>query len=155
MRYSPPDGCSLGSAVQPVTIALRHLALGVDPTAAYWDFDLLDGHGGWRAEGCNITGSVGNTTTIYCTHHKNFAVLMVSDPPPPPHSPSSTCSLLLFTFYPPLPPKKCSSLVCHNPIPALPAWLFAFECFRCPCLRLESRVSSETSSLLGGAGSVF
>ncbi|XP_035387320.1 adhesion G protein-coupled receptor A3 [Electrophorus electricus] len=70
------DGCSLRSAVQPVTIALRHFALGVDPTAAYWDFDLLDGHGGWRAEGCHITGSAGNTTTIHCTHHKNFAVLM-------------------------------------------------------------------------------
>lgn len=61
-----------------VTIALRHFALGVDPTAAYWDFDLLDGHGGWRAEGCHITGSGGNTTTIHCTHHNNFAVLMVS-----------------------------------------------------------------------------
>ncbi|XP_076831327.1 adhesion G protein-coupled receptor A1 isoform X2 [Brachyhypopomus gauderio] len=70
------DGCSLRSTVQPVTIALRHLALGVDPTAAYWDFDLLDGHGGWRADGCHITGSAGNTTTIHCTHHKNFAVLM-------------------------------------------------------------------------------
>lgn len=72
------DGCSLGSAVHSVTIALRHFALGVDPTAAYWDFDLLDGHGGWRAEGCHITGSGGNTTTIHCTHHNNFAVLMVS-----------------------------------------------------------------------------
>lgn len=72
------DGCSLGSVVHSVTIALRHFALGVDPTAAYWDFDLLDGHGGWRAEGCHITGSGGNTTTIHCTHHNNFAVLMVS-----------------------------------------------------------------------------
>lgn len=72
------DGCSVGSAVHSVTIALRHFALGVDPTAAYWDFDLLDGHGGWRAEGCHITGSAGNTTTIHCTHHNNFAVLMVS-----------------------------------------------------------------------------
>lgn len=74
------DGCSLGSVVHSVTIALRHFALGVDPTAAYWDFDLLDGHGGWRAEGCHITGSGGNTTTIHCTHHNNFAVLMVSSP---------------------------------------------------------------------------
>lgn len=72
------DGCSIGSAVHSVTIALRHFALGVDPTAAYWDFDLLDGHGGWRAEGCHITDSLGSTTTIHCTHHNNFAVLMVS-----------------------------------------------------------------------------
>ncbi|KAJ3610578.1 hypothetical protein NHX12_022670, partial [Muraenolepis orangiensis] len=79
------DGCILGDAAQSVTIALRHFALGVDPTAAYWDFDLLDGHGGWRAEGCHITGSAGNTTTIHCTHHNNFAVLMkvLSFPPYP------------------------------------------------------------------------
>ncbi|CDQ62136.1 unnamed protein product [Oncorhynchus mykiss] len=78
VAFTKLDGCSIGSAVHSVTIALRHFALGVDPTAAYWDFDLLDGHGGWRAEGCHITGSTGNTTTIHCTHHNNFAVLMVS-----------------------------------------------------------------------------
>ncbi|XP_029691011.1 adhesion G protein-coupled receptor A3 [Takifugu rubripes] len=76
VAFTKLDGCSLGSVVHSVTIALRHFALGVDPTAAYWDFDLLDGHGGWRAEGCHITGSGGNTTTIHCTHHNNFAVLM-------------------------------------------------------------------------------
>ncbi|XP_029031379.1 adhesion G protein-coupled receptor A3 isoform X1 [Betta splendens] len=76
VAFTKLDGCSLGSTVRSVTIALRHFALGVDPTAAYWDFDLLDGHGGWRAEGCHITGSGGNTTTIHCTHHNNFAVLM-------------------------------------------------------------------------------
>uniref|UniRef100_A0A8C4GPB9 Adhesion G protein-coupled receptor A1 n=1 Tax=Dicentrarchus labrax TaxID=13489 RepID=A0A8C4GPB9_DICLA len=85
VAFTKLDGCSLGSAVHSVTIALRHFALGVDPTAAYWDFDLLDGHGGWRAEGCHITGSGGNTTTIHCTHHNNFAVLMkvLSFPPYP------------------------------------------------------------------------
>ncbi|XP_066536059.1 adhesion G protein-coupled receptor A3 isoform X2 [Hoplias malabaricus] len=70
------DGCSGRSSVHPVTIALRHWAPGADPTAAYWDFDLLGGHGGWRAEGCHITSSAGNATTIHCTHHNNFAVLM-------------------------------------------------------------------------------
>nr|XP_057911955.1 adhesion G protein-coupled receptor A1 isoform X2 [Doryrhamphus excisus] len=76
VAFTKLDGCSLGSVVHSVTIALRHFALGVEPTAAYWDFDLLDGHGGWRAEGCHITGSGGNTTTIHCTHLNNFAVLM-------------------------------------------------------------------------------
>ncbi|XP_036402670.1 adhesion G protein-coupled receptor A3 [Megalops cyprinoides] len=78
VAFTKLDGCSSGSGSlsQPVTVALRHFALGVDPTAAYWDFDLLDGHGGWRAEGCHITGSSGNTTTIHCAHHNNFAVLM-------------------------------------------------------------------------------
>uniref|UniRef100_A0A7N5ZWQ3 Adhesion G protein-coupled receptor A1 n=1 Tax=Anabas testudineus TaxID=64144 RepID=A0A7N5ZWQ3_ANATE len=84
VAFTKLDGCSRGSAVHSVTIALRHFALGVDPTAAYWDFDLLDGHGGWRAEGCHITGSGGNTTTIHCTHHNNFAVLMVLSFPPYP-----------------------------------------------------------------------
>lgn len=94
------DGCSLGSAVHSVTIALRHFALGVDPTAAYWDFDLLDGHGGWRAEGCHITGSGGNTTTIHCTHHNNFAVLMVS---------SLLCGASFIHFSTTMPPHKVSS----------------------------------------------
>ncbi|XP_061693163.1 adhesion G protein-coupled receptor A3 isoform X2 [Syngnathoides biaculeatus] len=76
VAFTKLDGCSLGSAAHSVTIALRHFALGVEPTAAYWDFDLLGGHGGWRAEGCHITGSGGNTTTIHCTHLNNFAVLM-------------------------------------------------------------------------------
>ncbi|XP_061818570.1 adhesion G protein-coupled receptor A3 isoform X2 [Nerophis lumbriciformis] len=76
VAFTKLDGCSLGSVVHSVTIALRHFALGVEPTAAYWDFDLLDGHGGWRAEGCHITGSGGNTTTIHCSHLNNFAVLM-------------------------------------------------------------------------------
>ncbi|XDV49767.1 hypothetical protein PO909_018954 [Leuciscus waleckii] len=76
VAFTKLDGCSPGSPVQPVTVALRHFSLGVDPTAAYWDFDLLDGHGGWRAEGCQITGSAHNTTTIHCAHHNNLAVLM-------------------------------------------------------------------------------
>lgn len=149
MSCSSADGCSSGSAVQPVTIALRHLALGVDPTAAYWDFDLLDGHGGWRAEGCNITGSVGNTTTIYCTHHKNFAVLMVSPTPPTLTSLSPPLVSISFSLC-----RKTTALSSFHS-PTLPAWLFTFECFRCPCLHHESRVSSETSSLSGDAGSKF
>ncbi|XP_023697527.1 adhesion G protein-coupled receptor A3 isoform X2 [Paramormyrops kingsleyae] len=76
VAFTKLDGCRLGSLSQSITIALRHFALGVDPTAAYWDFDLLDGHGGWRAEGCHITGSAGNTTVIHCTRNDNFAVLM-------------------------------------------------------------------------------
>ncbi|XP_013886737.1 adhesion G protein-coupled receptor A3, partial [Austrofundulus limnaeus] len=75
VAFSKLDGCSLGIAA--VTVALRHRAPGVDPAAAHWDFDLLDGRGGWRAEGCHITQSGGDTTTIRCSHqNKNFAVLM-------------------------------------------------------------------------------
>ncbi|MBN3304421.1 AGRA3 protein, partial [Amia calva] len=76
VAFTKLDGCSFGNLSQPITVAFRHFAQGVDPTAAYWDFDLLDGHGGWRAEGCHITGSAGNISTIHCTHYSNFAVLM-------------------------------------------------------------------------------
>ncbi|XP_038630054.1 adhesion G protein-coupled receptor A3-like isoform X2 [Scyliorhinus canicula] len=70
------DGCSFGNLTKHITVVLRHFALGADPTAAYWDFDLLDGHGGWHAKGCHITGSASNITTIQCMHFGNIAVLM-------------------------------------------------------------------------------
>ncbi|XP_033885677.3 adhesion G protein-coupled receptor A3-like isoform X1 [Acipenser ruthenus] len=76
VAFSKLDGCSFGNLSQPITVALRHFTQGVDLTAAHWDFDLLDGHGGWRAEGCHITVSAGNISTIHCTHNNNFAVLM-------------------------------------------------------------------------------
>lgn len=72
------DGCSFGNLTSPLTIGLRHFAQGIDPIAAFWDFDLLDGHGGWWGEGCHIISSAGNITTIQSTHFSNFAVLMVS-----------------------------------------------------------------------------
>ncbi|XP_075468823.1 adhesion G protein-coupled receptor A1 isoform X3 [Ascaphus truei] len=70
------DGYNFGNLTKPVTIGLRHFKQGVDPAAAFWDFDLLDGHGGWCGEGCHIITSAGNITTIQCTHFGNFAVLM-------------------------------------------------------------------------------
>ncbi|XP_062927823.1 adhesion G protein-coupled receptor A3 isoform X1 [Mobula hypostoma] len=70
------EGCSFGNLTKPITIVLRHFASGADPTAAYWDFDLLDGHGGWHATGCHIANSASNITTIQCLQFGNFAVLM-------------------------------------------------------------------------------
>ncbi|NXO32500.1 AGRA3 protein, partial [Cisticola juncidis] len=74
--FAKIDGCSFGNLTSPLTIGLRHFARGVDPIAAFWDFDLLDGHGGWWGEGCHIISSAGNITTIQSTHFSNFAVLM-------------------------------------------------------------------------------
>ncbi|XP_038267044.1 adhesion G protein-coupled receptor A1 [Dermochelys coriacea] len=74
--FAKIDGCSFGNLTTPLTIGLRHFARGIDPIAAFWDFDLLDGHGGWCGEGCHIISSVGNITTIQSTHFSNFAVLM-------------------------------------------------------------------------------
>ncbi|NXK58695.1 AGRA3 protein, partial [Sylvietta virens] len=74
--FAKIDGCSFGNLTSPLTIGLRHFARGIDPIAAFWDFDLLDGHGGWWGEGCHIISSAGNITTIQSTHFSNFAVLM-------------------------------------------------------------------------------
>ncbi|NXM82299.1 AGRA3 protein, partial [Oenanthe oenanthe] len=74
--FAKIDGCSFGNLTSPLTIGLRHFARGVDPIAAFWDFDLLNGHGGWWGEGCHIISSAGNITTIQSTHFSNFAVLM-------------------------------------------------------------------------------
>ncbi|XP_073402612.1 adhesion G protein-coupled receptor A1 isoform X2 [Dendrobates tinctorius] len=70
------DGYNFGNLIHPLTIALRHFTSGIDPFAAFWDFDLLDGNGGWCGEGCHIITSTANITTIQCTHFGNFAVLM-------------------------------------------------------------------------------
>ncbi|XP_069609927.1 adhesion G protein-coupled receptor A1 isoform X1 [Ranitomeya imitator] len=71
------DGYNFGENLShPLTIALRHFTSGIDPFPAFWDFDLLDGNGGWCGEGCHIITSTANITTIQCTHFGNFAVLM-------------------------------------------------------------------------------
>ncbi|XP_030058855.1 adhesion G protein-coupled receptor A1 [Microcaecilia unicolor] len=74
--FAKIDGYSLGNLTEPVTIGLRHFAQGTDPIAAFWDFDLLNGHGGWCGKGCHIISTADNLTTIKCTHFSNFAVLM-------------------------------------------------------------------------------
>ncbi|XP_061491582.1 adhesion G protein-coupled receptor A1 isoform X6 [Rhineura floridana] len=70
------DGCSIGNLTSPLTIVLKHFTQGINPIAVFWDFDLLNGHGGWWGEGCYIISSAGNITTLHSTHLGNFAVLM-------------------------------------------------------------------------------
>ncbi|KAL8187163.1 UNVERIFIED_CONTAM: hypothetical protein K2H54_035358 [Gekko kuhli] len=70
------DGCSIGNLTSPLIITLKHFAQGINPIAVFWDFDLLDGHGGWWGEGCHIINSADNITTLHSTHFGNFAVLM-------------------------------------------------------------------------------
>lgn len=71
------DGCGVSNLTEPVVISLRHLGEGTDRTAAYWDFDVLEGYGGWRAEGCQLIGRESIVTTVSCRHLGNVAVLMV------------------------------------------------------------------------------
>ncbi|KAJ7305132.1 hypothetical protein JRQ81_011006, partial [Phrynocephalus forsythii] len=75
--YAGTDGCGVSNLTEPVVISLRHLDKGTDRVAAYWDFDVLSGYGGWRGEGCQLVAlESNNITTVSCRHLSNVAVLM-------------------------------------------------------------------------------
>lgn len=71
------DGLNLASHHVPINVTLRRIAHGADAVAAQWDFDLLNGQGGWKSDGCHILLSDENITTIQCYSLSNYAVLMV------------------------------------------------------------------------------
>ncbi|XP_075050831.1 adhesion G protein-coupled receptor A3 [Mixophyes fleayi] len=70
------DGPNKNIPHVPINITLRRIAHGKDPVAAQWDFDLLNGQGGWKSEGCTIIASDENITTIQCYTLSNYALLM-------------------------------------------------------------------------------
>lgn len=72
-----PDGVTTDTHHVPVNVTLRRIAHGADAIAAQWDFDLLNGQGGWKSDGCCILYSDENITTIQCGSLGNYAVLMV------------------------------------------------------------------------------
>lgn len=74
------DGFSPPHQHIPINVTLRRIAHGADAVAAQWDFDLLNGQGGWKSDGCHILSSDENVTTIQCTSLSNYAVLMVCEP---------------------------------------------------------------------------
>uniref|UniRef100_A0A8D0FAE9 Adhesion G protein-coupled receptor A2 n=1 Tax=Strix occidentalis caurina TaxID=311401 RepID=A0A8D0FAE9_STROC len=71
------DGCGVGNLSEPVAVSLRHPGEGADPVAAYWNFEVLGGMGGWSAEGCQLAAREPNVTSLHCRHLSNVAVLMV------------------------------------------------------------------------------
>ncbi|XP_030882132.1 adhesion G protein-coupled receptor A3 [Leptonychotes weddellii] len=71
------DGVNVDTHHIPVNVTLRRIAHGADAVAAQWDFDLLNGQGGWKSDGCHILYSDENITTIQCYSLSNYAVLMV------------------------------------------------------------------------------
>ncbi|EMP37389.1 hypothetical protein UY3_05437 [Chelonia mydas] len=71
------DGLSLANHHIAINVTLRRIAHGADAVAAQWDFDLLNGQGGWKSDGCHIISSDENITTIQCYSLSNYAVLMV------------------------------------------------------------------------------
>ncbi|XP_044874302.1 adhesion G protein-coupled receptor A3 isoform X2 [Mauremys mutica] len=70
------DGLSLASHHIAINVTLRRIAHGADAVAAQWDFDLLNGQGGWKSDECHIISSDENITTIQCYSLSNYAVLM-------------------------------------------------------------------------------
>uniref|UniRef100_A0A9L0JW07 Adhesion G protein-coupled receptor A3 n=1 Tax=Equus asinus TaxID=9793 RepID=A0A9L0JW07_EQUAS len=70
------DGVNVDTHHIPVNVTLRRIAHGADAVAAQWDFDLLNGQGGWKSDGCHILYSDENITTIQCYSLSNYAVLM-------------------------------------------------------------------------------
>ncbi|XP_078095777.1 adhesion G protein-coupled receptor A2 isoform X2 [Mustelus asterias] len=82
--FTRTDGCGVSKATDPILVSLRHGQFGEDPVAARWNFDLLDGFGGWQAEGCQIAHTKVNITTMWCHTFNNVAVLKkISNQPTP------------------------------------------------------------------------
>ncbi|XP_061115494.1 adhesion G-protein coupled receptor D2 isoform X1 [Conger conger] len=88
-------GTVLGSSVisstvlgdgQPVSMAvhfqLQHRPESIpgtayDPVCAFWDFSLTpDVGGGWSTEGCHVISTRRSSTSCYCNHTTNFALLL-------------------------------------------------------------------------------
>ncbi|XP_009316901.1 PREDICTED: G-protein coupled receptor 124 [Pygoscelis adeliae] len=74
--YAGTYGCGVGNLSEPVAVSLRHPGEGADPVAAYWNFEVLGGMGGWSAEGCQLAAQEPNVTSLHCRHLSNVAVPM-------------------------------------------------------------------------------
>uniref|UniRef100_A0A5F8H1D8 Adhesion G protein-coupled receptor A3 n=1 Tax=Monodelphis domestica TaxID=13616 RepID=A0A5F8H1D8_MONDO len=70
------DGINIDTQHIPINVTLRRIAHGADAVAAQWDFDLLNGQGGWKSDGCHILSADENVTTIQCYSLTSYAVLM-------------------------------------------------------------------------------
>ncbi|XP_059497125.1 adhesion G protein-coupled receptor A2-like isoform X2 [Stegostoma tigrinum] len=80
--FTGTDGCGVNESREPILVSLRHWQLGEEQVAARWNFELLDGYGGWQIAGCQITQTKANITNMWCHTLSNIAVLKVSNPQP-------------------------------------------------------------------------
>ncbi|XP_060712720.1 adhesion G protein-coupled receptor A2 isoform X2 [Hemiscyllium ocellatum] len=81
--FTGTDGCGVSEARDPILVSLRHWQTGEDQVAAHWDFELLNGHGGWQIAGCHITHTKANITSMWCHTFSNMAVLKIKTQPVP------------------------------------------------------------------------
>ncbi|XP_041066357.1 adhesion G protein-coupled receptor A2-like [Carcharodon carcharias] len=96
--FTGTDGCGVNEATDPILVSLRHWQLGEDQVAAHWNFDLLDGFGGWQAEGCQIAHAKVNITTMWCHKFSNVAVLKkTSNQPAPVHGNMQVLHPIIYT----------------------------------------------------------
>ncbi|XP_048474477.1 adhesion G protein-coupled receptor A2-like [Rhincodon typus] len=73
--FTGTDGCGVNESREPILVSLRHWQSGEDQVAACWNFELLDGYGGWQTAGCQITQTKANITNMWCHTLSNMAVL--------------------------------------------------------------------------------
>ncbi|XP_055518311.1 adhesion G protein-coupled receptor A2-like [Leucoraja erinacea] len=73
--FTSAGGCGVEELAEPIQVSLRHWKPGDDQVAASWDFDLLDGLGGWQESGCQISQTQGNISTLRCHQFSNVVLL--------------------------------------------------------------------------------
>ncbi|KAJ8379582.1 hypothetical protein SKAU_G00003600 [Synaphobranchus kaupii] len=71
---------------QPLSMAVRFQlqhrpeslpGTAYDPACAFWDFSLTpEAGGGWSTEGCQVISTRKSSTSCYCNHTTNFALLL-------------------------------------------------------------------------------
>ncbi|XP_055891327.1 uncharacterized protein LOC106070481 isoform X2 [Biomphalaria glabrata] len=76
---TPVIAISLGGSSrnlsQPVVITFEIKDTKKPIKAAYFDFDFIDGYGGWRTDGCEIVQRNGTIVVVHVYHLSNFALL--------------------------------------------------------------------------------
>ncbi|MBN3280306.1 AGRA2 protein, partial [Polyodon spathula] len=96
--YIGMDDCLMWTLSDPVTVSLRHSSPGSDPVAAHWSFEAVEGQGGWIQEGCQLTHSDPNISTLHCADFSNYAVLQeLSDYSRPSQSPVEVLHPVIYT----------------------------------------------------------
>ncbi|MFT7813474.1 adhesion G protein-coupled receptor A2-like, partial [Arapaima gigas] len=93
--YVGLDGCHMWNQSEPVTVSLRHMSPGSDPTAAQWTLRAPEQQGSWSPAGCQLAHSDAAVSTLRCSVLSNYAVLQVSCPAGALHPVVYTCTAIL------------------------------------------------------------
>ncbi|BFZ01249.1 hypothetical protein BsWGS_04288 [Bradybaena similaris] len=76
---TPVIAVSLGGRAQnlsdPIVVTFEVSDTRRPLRAAYYDFEFINGYGGWSSDGCEIVQRNGSTITVHVQHLSNFALL--------------------------------------------------------------------------------